>query len=58
MRRVKGTTYEFTFIVRLVVLRDPRDYHGGAMVVNSCIRLEEDEGEWRRLAPSFANWSS
>lgn len=55
MRRIEESTYEFAFVVRLIVLCDLGDYDGGTMVVDSCIRLEEDEGEWRWLAPGFAN---
>lgn len=37
--------YKFIFIVRLIVLCDLRDHDGGTMVMDSCIRLEEDGGE-------------
>jgi hypothetical protein len=56
-RRVKQCTYEFAFIIRLIILCNLGDYYQGTVVVDGCIGFEEDEGKWRRLASGFANWS-
>jgi hypothetical protein len=55
--RIQGITYEFAFIICLIILCNFGNDDWGAVVVDRCIGFEEDEGKGRGLAPGFANWS-
>jgi hypothetical protein len=46
LREALGPTYQFTFIIRLVVLGDLWDDNIRAVVKQASCRLEENEREW------------
>ena len=48
-------SYELSFIVRLIVLRNLGDWDGNTMVMNGRRRLEENRWERRRLSAGFLN---
>ena len=46
-------TYQFPFIVRLIILRNQRNLNGGTMILNRSIGLEKDKRERGRRTSCF-----
>lgn len=52
----RGDTYQFSLIIRLVILCNLRDDDRFTMVMDTSVWLEENEWERRRLASCFFDY--
>jgi hypothetical protein len=55
--RSVSCTYQFTFVVCLIILSNFGDDNGGSVIMEASDRFEKERWKGRWLPSSFANWT-